>query len=187
MDIIGVIPARLESSRLPHKLTRIIHKKPLIQWTWERAKSAHLLDELVIACDSPEIKKISEDFGADVVLTSPEHISGTDRVAEVVRDIDVKIIINIQADEPLIHSSTIDSIATCMLNDAGISMATVIKRIDDEEEINNFNVVKVITDKDRFAVYFSRLPLPFFREKGSSSYIPWFQVRKPCRGSERIP
>jgi len=169
MDVIGVIPARHQSSRLSYKLTRIVLGKPLIQWTWEHAKEAHLLDMLLIACDSPQVQDIAKGFGAEVIFTSPEHISGTDRIAEVVRDIDVKIVINIQADEPLIHPTTIDSLASCMLNDKNLIMATVKKKIDDEEEINNPNIVKVITDRDNFAIYFSRFPLPYVRQKKTES------------------
>ncbi|MFH1768448.1 MAG: 3-deoxy-manno-octulosonate cytidylyltransferase, partial [Candidatus Omnitrophota bacterium] len=122
----------------------------------------------IIACDSPEIEEVAKEWGAEVVFTAPEHSSGTDRIAEAVRDIDVKVVINIQADEPLIHPSVINSLADVMLDNQELVMATAKKRIDDEEEINNPNVVKVITDKDSFAVYFSRFPLPFIRDRGKS-------------------
>ena len=164
METIGVIPARLESSRLKHKLLRKILGKPLIQWTWEAAKRARLLDKLIIACDSSKIKQAAEAFSAEAVITSSEHSSGTDRVAEAVRDIDVKIVINIQADEPLIHPSIIDRIVESMIKDNSIVMATVKKRIGSKEEIENTSIVKVITDKDNFAVYFSRFPIPFKRD-----------------------
>ena len=164
METIGVIPARLESSRLKHKLLRKILGKPLIQWTWEAAKRARLLDKLIIACDSPKIKQAAEAFSAEAVITSSEHSSGTDRVAEAVRGIDVKIVINIQADEPLIHPSIIDRIVESMIKDNSIVMATVKKRIGSKEEIENTSIVKVITDKDNFAVYFSRFPIPFKRD-----------------------
>ncbi|MCM8774185.1 MAG: 3-deoxy-manno-octulosonate cytidylyltransferase [Candidatus Omnitrophica bacterium] len=165
MNVIGVIPARLKSTRLPNKLIRKILGKPIIQWTWERAKESTLLDRLVIACDSQEIESIAKGFGAEVIFTSPEHISGTDRIAEVVREIDVKIVINIQGDEPLIHPSVIDELASCMLQDKTLVMVTVKKRIENDEEISDPNVVKVVTDKNNFALYFSRFPIPYNRER----------------------
>ena len=165
MDVVGVIPARYASKRLPFKLLRKILNKPLIQWTWENAKKARLLDKLIIACDDASIEKVAKEFGADVVITSVMHSSGTDRVAEVVRDMDVKIIINIQADEPLVNPIIIDTLAEEMLSNPKLNMATIRKKITDIEEINNPNIVKVICDKDGFAIYFSRFPIPFYREK----------------------
>ena len=165
MDVIGVIPSRLESTRLPRKLIKNILGKPLLKWTWEKAKGARLLDRVVIACDSLEIEEAAKSWGAEVVFTSRDHLSGTDRIAEVVRDIGVTIVVNIQADEPLIHASVIDSLVSCMQADNKLTMATVKKKIDAEEEINDSNIVKVITDKDNFAIYFSRFPLPFDRDR----------------------
>jgi len=168
-NIIGVIPARYESTRLYHKLLRIICGKSLLQWTWENASATHSLDKLIIACDHLEIKKEAEKFGAEVVLTSPEHSSGTDRIAEAIREIDTKTVINIQADEPLIHHSIIDRLAQEMLSDQELAMATVKKRIDQESEINNSNVVKVVTTREGIALYFSRSPIPFYRDQGSQT------------------
>jgi 3-deoxy-manno-octulosonate cytidylyltransferase (CMP-KDO synthetase) len=169
VNIIGVIPARYQSKRLPHKLLKMLVNKPLIQWTWENASRAHLLDKLVIACDDPLIEETVRGFGAEAVFTSPQHSSGTDRVAEAARDIDAKIVINIQADEPLMHTSVIDSLAEVMLSNPGLGMATVRKKIENENEINNPNVVKVICDKDNFAVYFSRFPIPYYRDKDTQT------------------
>jgi len=165
MDVIGVIPARLKSTRLSRKLLRKILGKTILQWTWEQASKARLLDKLIIACDDTEIQSVATEFGAEVVFTSPDHNSGTDRIAEAVRDIDAKIVINIQADEPLVHPTMIDSLITAMLGDKNILMATIKTRITDEDDISNPNVVKVITDKDNFAVYFSRFAIPYARER----------------------
>lgn len=167
LNIIGVIPARYESTRLAFKLLRTICGKSLLQWTWENASATYSLDRLIIACDHPEIKKEAEKFGAEVVLTSPEHSSGTDRIAEAIREIDTKIVINIQADEPFIHHSIIDRLAQEMLSNDELAMATVKKRIDREDEINNPNVVKVVTTREGFAIYFSRFPIPFYRDEDS--------------------
>ncbi|MDD5585284.1 MAG: 3-deoxy-manno-octulosonate cytidylyltransferase [Candidatus Omnitrophica bacterium] len=164
IDVIGVIPARYESSRLAHKLLREVCGKPLIQWAWENASKASLLDRLIIACDNVKIKEVAESFGAKVVMTSTKHQSGTDRIAEAVRDIDAKIVINIQADEPIMHQSTIDSLAREMINNPATLMATVRKKIETDEDTNNPNVVKLICDKNDFAIYFSRYPIPYYRD-----------------------
>ena len=167
INIIGVIPARYESTRLSYKLLRTICGKSLLQWTWENASATHSLDRLIIAGDHLEIKNEAEKFGAEFILTSPEHSSGTDRIAEAIREIDAKVVINIQADEPLIHHSIIDRLAQEMLSDEELVMATVKKRIDQESEINNPNVVKVVTTREDIALYFSRFPIPFCRDQGS--------------------
>ena len=165
--VIGVIPARYESKRLEHKLLCRLSGKSLLQWSWENAALSHSLDKLIIACDNDKIKQEASEFGAEVVLTSVDHTSGTDRIAEAVADIDAEIIINIQADEPLIHSAVIDSLAQTMLADSELTMATVKKKIEQEEEIKSPNVVKVICDKSDFAIYFSRYALPFYRQKNA--------------------
>ena len=164
LTIIGVIPARYASTRLPHKLLRTIHSKSLLQWTWENASQAHMLDELIIACDHPELENLARSFGAKAVHTSPEHISGTDRIAEAVRDIDAKIIINIQGDEPLIHPSIIDRLAQELSYNPAVTMVTMCKRIQDQALIDSPHVVKVVRDKDNFALYFSRFALPYYRD-----------------------
>jgi 3-deoxy-manno-octulosonate cytidylyltransferase (CMP-KDO synthetase) len=166
-NVIGVIPARYNSQRLPYKLLRLAGGKTLLQWTWENACRAHMLDELIIACDHSEIEEAAKGFGANVVLTSPQHKSGTDRIAEAVRDREAKVVINIQADEPLVNASIIDRLAQEILYNDDIVMASVKKRIEDEGEINSSNVVKVICDRDGFALYFSRRPLPYYRDRGS--------------------
>ena len=169
LNVIGVIPARYESTRLTFKLLRRICGKSLLQWTWENASASHSLDRLVIACDHVDLKKEAEKFGAEVILTSVSHSSGTDRIAEAMRDIDAKIVINIQADEPLIHHSIIDRLAQEMILDQELVMATVKKRIDQDDEINNPNVVKIVTTREDFAIYFSRFPIPFHRDESSSA------------------
>ena len=164
MNVLGVIPARYASTRLPYKLVRNLFGKPLLQWTWENASRARLLDKLIVACDDPKIEEVARGFGAEVMMTSSQHSSGTDRVAEAARDIDAKIVLNIQADEPLMHPSTIDSLVQTMLDDSTLVMVTVRKKIDDQHEITSPSVVKVICDKNDFALYFSRFPTPYYRE-----------------------
>jgi 3-deoxy-manno-octulosonate cytidylyltransferase (CMP-KDO synthetase) len=167
INVIGVIPARYASKRLPHKLLRPLYGKTLLQWAWDNASSARSLDELIIACDHPELEECAKSFGANVVMTSLDHSSGTDRIAEAVSDIDAKIVINIQADEPLINPSIIESLAQEMIANSDLVMATARKRIEDENQIKNPNVVKVICDRSDFAIYFSRFPIPYYRDRGA--------------------
>jgi 3-deoxy-manno-octulosonate cytidylyltransferase (CMP-KDO synthetase) len=164
LEVIGVIPARYQSTRLPFKLTRALCGKPLLQWVWERASQARLLDSLVIACDDARLCDLAKSFGAKVMMTSPKHSSGTDRVAEAVRDTSVKIVLNIQADEPLINPLSIDRLAEEMLSNPQLVMATLRRKIDDESDVLNPNIVKVVCDKDAFALYFSRFAIPYYRQ-----------------------
>ncbi|MCM8780674.1 MAG: 3-deoxy-manno-octulosonate cytidylyltransferase [Candidatus Omnitrophica bacterium] len=161
MDVIGVIPARYSSQRFEGKVLADILGKPMLQYVWERAKQALLLDDLIIACDDERVAKKARDFGARVVFTAKAHTCGTDRICEVVNPLDVKVVINIQADEPLIHPVMIDMIAQTLIGDSRISMATLMKRIDNPEQIYDPNVVKVVVDKNNFALYFSRAAIPY--------------------------
>jgi 3-deoxy-manno-octulosonate cytidylyltransferase (CMP-KDO synthetase) len=160
MDVIGVIPARYASTRIEGKVLADILGKPMIQRVYERAKQALLLDDLIIACDDERVAQAAKEFGAKAVMTSKDHPSGTDRISEVVNPIDAKIVINIQADEPLIHPTMIDGIARALLDDKSITMATVMKRIEDAHLKNDPNVVKVVVDRNNFALYFSRSAIP---------------------------
>lgn len=164
MEVIGIIPARYDSARFKGKVLADLKGKPLIQHVYERAKRSAILDDLIVAADDQRVVEAVENFGGKVILTSKEHISGTDRLREIVSLIEARIIINIQGDEPLIHPSMIDSLAQCLLADTTISMATLIKRLDNQDEVNDPNVVKVVVDKAGYALYFSRSPIPYLRE-----------------------
>jgi 3-deoxy-manno-octulosonate cytidylyltransferase (CMP-KDO synthetase) len=161
MDVIGVIPARYSSVRFEGKVLADILGKPMIQHVWERAKQALVLDDLIIACDDEQVAEVARGFGANVVLTAKGHASGSDRISEVVNPLDVRIVINIQGDEPLIHPMMIDTLAQALLDDETVCMATMMKKIDSPEEINDPHVVKVVLDKNNFALYFSRATIPF--------------------------
>lgn len=163
--IAGVIPARYASTRLPVKLLRTILGKTLIQWTWENVSKAKLLDMIIVACDDIRIKEEVEKFGGKAVMTSVAHNSGTDRILEVIRSINADIVINIQADEPLMHPAIIDSLAQEMMNNKKTVMATVKKKIEDDTDLENSSVVKVVCDKDGCALYFSRYAIPHYRDK----------------------
>lgn len=161
MDVIGVIPARYSSTRFEGKVLAKILGKPMIQLVYERAKQARLLDDIIIACDHELVVNAAREFGAKAVLTSKGHACGTDRISEVINPLDVKIVINIQGDEPLIHPTMIDSVAAALLDDKSINMATLMKKIDDPRLVSDPNVVKVVVDKNNFALYFSRAAIPY--------------------------
>ncbi|MDD5072922.1 MAG: 3-deoxy-manno-octulosonate cytidylyltransferase [Candidatus Omnitrophica bacterium] len=163
MDAIGIIPARYGATRFEGKVLADLMGKPVIQHVWENARRASTLNDLIVATDDEKVKEEVERFGGKVVLTSKEHKTGTDRLREVVNPIDTKVVVNIQADEPLLHPSMIDDIVRPLLEDKGISMTTLKKKITDPEDLRNPNVVKVVTDKNGYAMYFSRSPIPFPR------------------------
>ena len=161
MDVVGIIPARYSSTRFQGKVIADILGKPMLQHVWERARQAHTLDDLIIACDDELVADVAKGFGAKVALTSKGHASGSDRISEVVNPLDVKIVVNIQADEPLVHPTMIDGVARALLSDHTVSMATIMRRIETLRDADDPNVVKVITDKNGFALYFSRAAIPF--------------------------
>lgn len=175
MEVIGVIPARYSSTRFEGKVLEDILGKPMIRHVWERAKQALLLDDLIIACDNEQVAEVAKEFGAKVAFTAKGHASGTDRICEVINPLDVKIVINIQGDEPLIHPTMIDAVARALLEDSSISMATVMKNIEDEQVINDPNVVKVVIDKNNFALYFSRSPIPFHAKESDIRLPVYFK------------
>jgi len=175
MDVIGVIPARYHSTRFEGKVLAQISGKPMIQRVYERAKEALLLDDLIIACDDERVVNAASKFGAKAVLTSKDHTCGTDRIIEVINPLEVKIVINIQGDEPLIHPTMIDSVARALLEDKSISMATIAKRIEDPSVINDPNVVKVVMDKNNFALYFSRSAIPHHALNSEVSRAVYFK------------
>ncbi len=163
MDAIGIIPARYGATRFEGKVLADLMGKPVIQHVWENARRASTLADLIVATDDVKVKEEVERFGGKVVLTAKEHKTGTDRLREVVNPIDTKVVVNIQADEPLLHPSMIDDIVRPLLEDKGILMTTLKKKITDPEDLRNPNVVKVVTDKNGYALYFSRSPIPFPR------------------------
>lgn len=170
MNVIGIIPARFGSTRFEGKVLAKILGKPMIQRVYEEAKKSRMLEDLIIACDDERVEKAAKEFGAKVVLTAQAHTSGTDRLTEIVNDIDVKVIVNIQADEPLIHFTMIDEVSRALIEDSSLVMSTLIKKIKDKEEYLDPNVVKVVVDKNGFALYFSRTSIPFVREQKSKDF-----------------
>jgi 3-deoxy-manno-octulosonate cytidylyltransferase (CMP-KDO synthetase) len=169
--ILGVIPARLASSRFPGKVLAQIASKPMLQHVYERASQARYLTSIIVATDDERVFEVARNFGARVRMTRSDHLSGTDRVAEVASAENCDIVVNIQGDEPLIDPDAIDAAILPMVHDTDIQMATLKKKIIDPREIADPNVVKVITDLAGDAIYFSRLPIPYYREKSASPYF----------------
>jgi len=158
---IGIIPARYASTRFPGKPLTLIHNKPMIQHVCERCKEADL-DDLFVATDDERIKKSVENFGGKVIMTNPNHASGTDRCAEAAKILNLKpndFIINIQGDEPFIRKEEINLLVN-MLDNQNIQIATLAKPITDLAELNNPNKVKVVFSNSNRALYFSRSPIP---------------------------
>ncbi len=165
MRVLGVIPARYGSTRLPGKPLIDIAGKPMIQRVYERASQARLLDRLIVATDDTRIENVVRGFGGEARMTSPDHPTGTDRLAEVVRDIECEAVVNIQGDEPLIEPTVIDLAAEALLSDASVSISTLMTKVADEAEAQDSNVTKVVVDGNGLALYFSSLPIPGHRAK----------------------
>lgn len=164
MTAIVIIPARYDSTRFPGKPLYPLKGMPVIQHVYENAKRANLADDVIVATDSETIFERVLAFNGRAIMTDKKHPSGTDRIAEVAASLDYDIIVNVQGDEPLIRPEMIDDVIA-ILNDERASIGTLIKKIEDPAEIIDPNVVKVIFDKDRFAIYFSRAPVPFYRDE----------------------
>jgi 3-deoxy-manno-octulosonate cytidylyltransferase (CMP-KDO synthetase) len=163
--ILGVIPARYASSRFPGKALVTIAGKTMLQHVWERASQARYLNDVVIATDDDRIFRAASDFKARVRMTRSDHVSGTDRVAEVASASNADLVVNIQGDEPLIDPAAIDAAVLGILEHEETLMSTLKKRIEREAEIADPNVVKVVTDRDDNAIYFSRSAIPYQRDK----------------------
>lgn len=161
----GIIPARLASSRLPGKMLLADTGKPLIQYAWEAASRAQTLDEVIIATDSPEIAEAARSFGARAEITG-EHPSGSDRIAEVVRRCcqDAGIVLNLQGDEPEMQPASIDRLVSTLKSRPDVEMATLASPIVDTATLLDRSCVKVVCAADGRALYFSRLPIPCYRD-----------------------
>jgi 3-deoxy-manno-octulosonate cytidylyltransferase (CMP-KDO synthetase) len=162
-----VIPSRYASQRLPAKALADIAGKPLVVHVWERARDSSA-QEVIVATDDPRIAEAVEAFGARVMMTSPDHASGTDRLAEVAHKLgygDDAIVVNLQGDEPLVPPLALDRLALALEHNPDAGIATIATPIRTEEELNAPSVVKVVLDRDGFALYFSRAPIPHVRDR----------------------
>jgi 3-deoxy-manno-octulosonate cytidylyltransferase (CMP-KDO synthetase) len=172
-NVLAVIPARYASTRLPGKVLMEIAGKPVVQHVYERTCQARLVDECVVATDDERVVEALKPFGTNVVMTRRDHSSGTDRIAEVAQSSSAEIIVNVQGDEATIDPRMIDEAIQPLLDDPAVVMATLKHRISDPEEIDDPNVVKVVTDKNDRALYFSRAPIPAVRDAADKEARGW--------------
>ena len=163
MRVAGVIPARYRSKRFDGKALALLGGRPMIQHVYEKARRASRLAELVVATDDERIANVIQGIGGKALMTSPDHPSGTDRVAEAAAAIEADVVVNIQGDEPFISAKAIDQAVEPFLERENVEMTTLMRTIEDEETLRDPNVVKVVVDRDGFALYFSRSPIPFAR------------------------
>jgi 3-deoxy-manno-octulosonate cytidylyltransferase (CMP-KDO synthetase) len=166
-EVAGIIPARYDSKRLPGKPLVLIHDRPMIQHVYQRAAQAVTLDRLVVATDDRRIQKAVAQFGGEALMTSPEHFSGTDRVAEAARQLMLKddaIVVNIQGDEPLLKAEMIDSLVGNLQENINVPMATLAYPQTAKDDFTDPGVTKVVLDAQGRALYFSRSPIPAVRD-----------------------
>ena len=186
--VVGVIPARWQSSRFPGKPLHDIAGKPMIQHVWERCQASERLEAVLIATDDDRIAQAATAFGAQVKMTSDTHLSGTDRIAETIADEDqFSHVINIQGDEPLINTELIDRIATTLIDNPSIPMITAALPMENHLDLANPNIVKTVISVDGKALYFSRSVIPFqdsespattcYRHKGIYGYTREFLLK----------
>ncbi len=170
------IPARLGSTRLPGKPLIDLCGKPLIQWVFEGCRSSNTASDIFIATDSSEIKRVAEDFGATVVMTSEHHKSGTDRIAEACEIVGCKeddLIVNVQGDEPMVTGELIDILVRDLMENPEADMATLAYPSANITELMDPNIVKVVLNKMSYALYFSRSPIPFIRNSENGKVTFW--------------
>ena len=166
-----IIPARYGSSRLKGKPLLKANNKPIIQWVWEKAKSCPMVDRVIVATDDERIFNACKEFGAEVEMTSTEHKSGSDRIAEVAnRHPEIGYIINLQGDEPLIEQANIELVIKGVKEDANADISTLVREIKYAGEVNNPNLVKCVFDFNNYAMYFSRSKIPFERSENDDSW-----------------
>lgn len=173
--ILAVIPARLQSTRLPNKPLLKIGDKTMLERVWERARMARLVHQVVIATDSLEIFRAAQAFGAQAVMTSPEHPSGTDRVSQAAEQFPSSLVVNVQGDEPFIEPASIDQAIEPLLGESAAVMSTLMTRFRNPADADQASAVKVVTSLDGHALYFSRLPIPFLRDPAEDTATIWYK------------
>ena len=164
IKVLAVIPARWASTRFPGKPTANILGKPMVQWVFEQVKKSNLVNDVVVATDDKRIYDVVIGFGGKVVMTSPNHQSGTDRVAEVAKNIECDIVVNIQGDEPLIPPENIDLVIKPLLDSGELAVTTLMTAITSSSELLDPDICKVVVDDSGFALYFTRAPIPYNRD-----------------------
>ncbi len=171
MKIISMIPARYSASRFPGKLMQDLGGKTVILRTYEATLATKLFDEVYVVTDSDIIFKEITDNGGKAIMSVDEHESGSDRIAEAVQHVDCDIVVNVQGDEPFTERASLEKVLNVFYDDPNkeIDLASLMVEIHDWDEISNPNTVKVIVDQNSFALYFSRSPIPFPRDKNAGA------------------
>lgn len=171
MKVIAVIPARYASTRFPAKLMQDLGGKTVILRTYEAAVATNLFDDVFVVTDSPLIHEEIISNNGKAIMSVKAHESGSDRIAEAVADIDCDIVVNVQGDEPFIDKEPLENVLELYQNDPGrqIDLASLMIEISSQEDIENPNVVKVVTDQSGFALYFSRSPIPYPRDRSAGA------------------
>jgi 3-deoxy-manno-octulosonate cytidylyltransferase (CMP-KDO synthetase) len=176
MGVTVIIPARYASTRFPGKPLAELCGKPMVQWVYERSSLCEAVDKVIVATDDQRIANAVVAFGGDVVMTRAGHATGTDRLAEVAEGLDDELIVNVQGDEPLIDPAMIQAAVAPLLNDQSIPMGTLRTPLTSLDEFRNPNVVKVVTDRAGFALYFSRAPIPYPRDFAEQLEQRWSEL-----------
>ena len=170
MKIVAFIPARYHSKRFEGKPLALIAGKPMIQHVYQRSKGCPVLEEVYVATDDLKIVKCVNEFGGQAVMTDGRHLSGTDRIAEAAEKVnlaDRDIVVNIQGDQPIFQPSIISDLIRPLTEDPKIPMSTLMHEIKEDRELQDINNTKVVVDNNGYALYFSRLPIPFSRDQES--------------------
>jgi len=162
--VVGIIPARYASTRLPGKALKLILGKPMVQRVYERALLARGLGAVCVATDDERIARLVESFGGRAIITSPDHPSGTDRLAEATRAMDAEIVVNLQGDQPFLDPVMIEEVLQPLLDDPALPMATLMHPVHRPEDLQDPAVVKVVVDLAGNALYFSRSLIPYPRQ-----------------------
>lgn len=170
MSTVALIPARLSSTRLPRKVLADIHGQPLIWHVWQRVSQSKEIDQVMIATDSSEVAEVAVAFGAQVIMTSPDCQSGTERIASVIDQLDGNLILNVQGDEPLIDPAMLDALVQ-KWKSSPCDLITPVYRIKEQQDLASPNVVKVIRASNGRALYFSRSPIPYLRDFPFDSWL----------------
>jgi 3-deoxy-manno-octulosonate cytidylyltransferase (CMP-KDO synthetase) len=174
LKFVALIPARYESTRLAGKVLLRASGKYLIEHTCERLRSAKGISDIIIAADDERVIDACREFNAKAVMTSKEHQSGTDRIAEAARSISADVIINVQADEPELDPEHIETLANLMAENSDAEMGTLLSELTTAEEIANPNIVKCVTDSRGYAIYFSRAAIPYCRKSGGIGQCEYY-------------
>lgn len=168
MDIIGVIPARFGSTRFPGKPLKLVAGKPLLQWVVEAAKTSKKLTQVWVATDDDRIAQLAKTLNVKVAMTDPELPTGSDRVWQAVKETSAEIVVNIQGDEPLLRGELLDALVQPLIDDRKLEMATLGRPLDQEALLSQ-NTAKIVLNSRHEAIYFSRFPIPFSRQKWSKN------------------